>query len=201
MRIKKTLAAATAAAAALAGVALATPAQAAKAPTLTELAVAVSGGPLAGTPDKRHFDFDIAVAALQATGLDAALDDPEARLTVVLPTDGAFIRSANELISALGLNVDKVRSESDALDFYVNVVGLDTVEDVLLYHVAPGKKTFAQLRASSPVDTLLGPSFEVKRSRLVDQLDRNAWVLRKNLNASNGYAHVISKVILPGLPS
>jgi uncharacterized surface protein with fasciclin (FAS1) repeats len=203
MRVKKFIAGFAAASAALAGSALlAAPAQASETPTLAGLAVSASGGPgVAGTPDKRHWDFDIAVAALTATNLVGALDDPKASLSVVLPTDGAFIRSANDLIAALGLNHPKVVSEKQALDFYVTTVGLDTVEDVLLYHVVPGKKTLAELRASSPVATLLGPTFEVKQARLVDQLGRDAWILRTNLQASNGTVQVISKVILPGLPS
>jgi uncharacterized surface protein with fasciclin (FAS1) repeats len=201
MRVKKSLAAATAAAAALAGVALAAPAQAASQPTLTDLAVSISGGPKAGQPDRNNADFDIAVAALVATGLDKPLDDPRARFTVVLPNDRAFIRSANELIAALNLDIPTIRSEKRALDFYVNTVGLDTVETVLLYHVVAGEKTYHQLRSMGTVEPLLaGTSFEVKTKRVIDGLGRSGWVIAKNVDASNGKVNVITRVILPGLP-
>ena len=203
MRIKKAIAGVTAAAAALAGgVALAGPAQATgykSGKTITETAVALSGGSKAGIPDRRSWDFDIAVAALGLTGLDEVLNDRSAKYTVVLPTDGAFIRSANEL----GANV---RNEAQAIEFYVGL-GVQTVSNVLLYHVVPGSQSYNKLKRAGDVDTALkvlggvqDATFDAKRRVIVDQLDRKAFVFVKNLPAQNGKINVIGKVILPGLP-
>jgi uncharacterized surface protein with fasciclin (FAS1) repeats len=212
MRVKKSLAAATAAAAALAGVALAAPAQASTGPSITDLAVTLSSfGTPAGTPDSRSFDFDIAVTALSNTTLKggpasadnptlAAVLDGSTDFTVVLPTDGAFIRSANELISALELSLPAVTTEAQAISFYVNTVGLETVRAVLLYHVVAGDKTYGQLRQMSPVTTVQGSEFTAKRFVVEDQLGRDAVVLLRNIPASNGKVNVINKVILFGLP-
>jgi uncharacterized surface protein with fasciclin (FAS1) repeats len=44
--------------------------------------------------DRNRQDFDMLRAALDATGLTAALDDPSADLTLFAPTDGAFVQLA-----------------------------------------------------------------------------------------------------------
>lgn len=61
-------------------------------PALTDL-LEESGG----SPDEDGSDLDLLLTALQATGLDAATDDPNAELTVFIPNDQAFITLAPEL--------------------------------------------------------------------------------------------------------
>jgi len=50
-----------------------------------------------GSFDANNEDFDMLLTALQATGLDEAVDDPEADLTVFVPNDAAFISLAQDL--------------------------------------------------------------------------------------------------------
>ena len=61
-------------------------------PTITDIVVA-SGGVF----DKNRNDFDILLNAVLAAGLEGALADPKADLTVFAPTDKAFIRLARDL--------------------------------------------------------------------------------------------------------
>ena len=65
--------------------------------------------------------FTTLVAALQATGLDTVLDDPDATFTVFAPTDAAFGLLGQGAVSAL-------------LD------DPDTLKNILLYHVIQGSE-------------------------------------------------------------
>ena len=65
--------------------------------------------------------FTTLVAALQATGLDTVLDDPDATFTVFAPTDAAFSLLGQETIDAL-------------------LADTETLSDILLYHVIPGSE-------------------------------------------------------------
>jgi len=63
--------------------------------------------------------FNTLVAALQATGLDAALANTEDTFTVFAPTDEAFAKLGDETINAL-------------------LADPETLSDILLYHVVAG---------------------------------------------------------------
>src|SRR6187431_1402797 len=77
--------------------------------------------------------FTYLVAALQATGLDAALDSNDTKYTVFAPTDAAFEKAADELAAA-GVGDGTVGT---LLGF---LVANDLADDVLLYHVTDGRR-------------------------------------------------------------
>ena len=70
--------------------------------------------------------FTTLVAALQATGLDTVLDDPESTFTVFAPTDAAFALLGQDTIDAL-------------------LADPDTLKDILLYHVISGQRSCKML--------------------------------------------------------
>jgi uncharacterized surface protein with fasciclin (FAS1) repeats len=201
MRVKKVIAGATAAAAALAGgVALAAPAQATGGDrTIAGVATKLSSfGKPAGQADRNPFDFDLLLTALGATELTGAVADPAADLTVVAPTDAAFIRLADTLDNET--RDFSIHNEQQAFDFFGGVLGTEDgktlVTDVLLYHVSPGAKSLRVLGDTNPVPTLNGATFDV-RGFFVDGGSADARVVLPNVPASNGVIHVINQVILP----
>ena len=127
--------------------------------------------------------FTTLVAALQATGLDTVLDDPESTFTVFAPTDAAFALLGQDTIDAL-------------------LADPDTLKDILLYHVISGSEilqdaaiTVAQSE-SNKVDmanerqtalTLAGSTLYINKSA----------VSLADVMADNGVIHVVDQVILP----
>ena len=88
--------------------------------------------------DKDSGDFDIltkaaeAVLAAKSDSAVAVLADGDVALTVFAPTDQAFMDLASALAGS------DIMDESEAFDAVAGL-GIDTVEEVLLYHVIPGK--------------------------------------------------------------
>ena len=86
--------------------------------------------------------FTTLVAALQATDLDAVLDNPDGTFTVFAPTDAAFALLGADTIA-------------DLLD------DTDTLSDILLYHVISGSEvdaTAAVAAAGTTVEMANGDS-------------------------------------------
>ncbi|WP_412550883.1 fasciclin domain-containing protein [Shimia sp. MIT910701] len=152
-----------------------------------------------GSFDDDNTDFDMLLAALQATGLDDAADDPEAELTVFAPNDAAFI----SLAQSLGYEGD---DEEGAFQAIVDAAGvlrpedpLSFVSDVLTYHISPGEQDSGAVLGSESIDTLLGEGLGVDGTMLVDADPdaENAEIIATDIAASNGVAHVIDEVLLP----
>lgn len=152
-----------------------------------------------GTPDDEDGDFDLLLTALRATGLDAAVDDPEADLTVFIPNDRAFISLAQDL----GFEGE---DEAGALATILEASAaanpddpLALVRDVLEIHVSPGAQTLAQITASDSVATLSGVDLGLSEGTLVDADPDNqdANIIAPDIAASNGIAHGIDEVLLP----
>ena len=124
--------------------------------------------------------FTTLVAALQATGLDAALADGSQTYTVFAPTDDAFAKLGEGTINAL-------------LD------DPDTLSDILLYHVIAGSAVDAQTAISlagtqvpAANDDLLNISLRGSELFIND-----SQVTATDINATNGVIHVIDTVLLP----
>jgi uncharacterized surface protein with fasciclin (FAS1) repeats len=159
-----------------------------------ELVVAVSGD--AGF-DGDRWDFDLLREALAATGLvDAVANAGD--VTVFAPNDRAFIRLARDL----GYGGS---DEAGAFAFLAEATGFESAEnpglldDVLLYHVAPGARTLAELHGSS-VETLLGSGVTVEGRRVVDGDPNaaNAWIRKQSdIVVGDGIVHTISRVLRP----
>jgi len=109
--------------------------------------------------------------------------------TVFAPTDAAFMN----LYSALDPNggIDSVRD-----------LPADLVLNVLLYHVAEGRRAANSVVPkvnSKYIETLLGQSFSVNALGMITAGNSTANIVFEsaNISASNGIIHVIDAVLLP----
>ncbi len=125
-------------------------------------------------------NFTTLVAALQATGLDAALADENETFTVFAPTDDAFAALGEDTINAL-------------------LGDTDTLSGILTYHVIAGTavdSTTAISLAGTSVATLNGA--EIRISLDGDRLFINlSEVIVADIQTSNGVIHVIDTVLTP----
>ncbi|HEY7885413.1 MAG TPA: fasciclin domain-containing protein, partial [Cellvibrionaceae bacterium] len=125
-------------------------------------------------------NFTTLVAALEATGLDDVLDDPDGTFTVFAPTDDAFALLGEETISAL-------------------LADTDTLSNILLYHVI----TDAEIDSSAAVASA-GNTVEMANGQSVGlSLDGEfllvnvSVVTMEDVPADNGVIHVIDAVLMP----
>lgn len=152
-----------------------------------------------GSFDANSEDFDMLLTALQATGLDEAVDDPDADLTVFVPNDAAFIGLAQDL----GYDGD---DEGEAFQTILDAAALvdpenptQVVTDILLYHVSPGEQSSEDVLGSDSLATLQGADIGVMGTTLVDQ-DPNAVdpnIVATDIEASNGVAHAVDAILRP----
>lgn len=156
--------------------------------------------------DRNGKDFDIVTEAVLAV-LDAnpsspvsALTDGSVRLTAFVPNDAAFKALARDLTG----NRMNERKTFQA----VAGLGIETVEQVLLYHVVPGatiRSKVARQSDGARLKTALGKTVKVKvgehgQIRLVDKdrNSRNATVIVTNINRGNKQiAHGVDRVLRP----
>jgi uncharacterized surface protein with fasciclin (FAS1) repeats len=163
--------------------------------------------------DNNSGDFDVLTeAALAVLGAKpdspvSVLTDGKVKLTAFAPTDRAFKRLASDLTG------EKVRSERKAFKTVASL-GIDNVEQVLLYHVIPGQKITAKkaLKANgAKLKTAQGKTVKVRvrtnakhvtsihlRDKDPD-LKNPAVILNKtDINKGNRQiAHAIDRVLLP----
>lgn len=148
--------------------------------------------------DRNYFDYDLLREALVATGLDAAVaaaDD----ITVFAPADLSFVLLARELGYRGWDEAGAFGAIAEATG-YVSAADPGLLDDVLLYHVAPGAKSVTELNAASAIDTLQGSTVDVNRWRVVDgdPDDRDPFITRpSNIVAGNGIVHTIFGVLRP----
>jgi uncharacterized surface protein with fasciclin (FAS1) repeats len=132
-------------------------------------------------------DFSTLVAAVDAAGLDGALSDPEATLTVFAPTNEAFAAA----LDALGLTAEELLADTE------------TLTAILTYHVLGDTVTSSDLAAADTeeitVTTLSGEDLTVLvgDDGSVSFADQTATVAMADIEASNGVIHVIDAVLLP----
>ena len=124
-------------------------------------------------------EFETLLAALQATGLDAAVDG-RTIFTVVAPTDQAF--------ADIGLN-----------KYNVGDLDKDFLTDVLLYHVKGGRFTAEIVLQQSALTMANGGTLKVDAGApgFVDANGRSAGIVYTDIAARNGIIHVIDTVVLP----
>jgi len=164
-------------------------------PNIVDVVIDVSGAE--GT-DHNGKDYDLLRDALVATGLAEAVATAD-DITVFAPNDRAFIRLARDL----GYSG---RDEAGAFGFLAEFTGFQSadepglLDDVLLYHVAPGAQSRRELNRSGPIDTLLGAPLEVERGNIIDgdSNDRDSRIVRPfDLKVSNGVIHTVNRVLRP----
>lgn len=152
-----------------------------------------------GSFDDDTTDFDMLLAALQATGLDAAADDPDADLTVFAPNDAAFV----SLAQSLGYDGEDEEGAFQAIFDAAGVLRpedpLSFVSDVLTYHISPGEQDSTAVLGADSIDTLFGSELGVDGASLVDADPdaEDAEIIATDIGASNGVAHVIDEVLRP----
>ena len=125
-------------------------------------------------------NFTTLVAALEATRLDATLDDENATFTVFAPTDDAFALLGEETINSL-------------------LADTDTLSDILLYHViadAEVDATAAVASAGTTVEMANGKSTGLSLSG-ESLLVNLSTVTMTDIQADNGVIHVIDAVLMP----
>jgi len=163
--------------------------------------------------DKDFTDFDILTRAAE-TVLAAKPDsnvkllaDGSVALTVFAPTDQAFINLASTLTGK------KIKTEAAAFKA-VAVLGVDTVEQVLLYHVVPGgpilsgdalKANGAKLKSADMNKTIKVKVTKKPNIILIDKAKKiaNPRVNLDQVDINKGnkqVAHGINGVLLPFAP-
>ena len=138
----------------------------------------------------KNGNFTALVAALRKTGLTNIFFSPNTNATVFAPTDAAFAALPAPLNSAAG-----IKSITDAGT-------INTLRNVLLYHVIGGRVFSVDLREGLSVPTLLpGKSVTVSLAggATVKGSGNNSAskIVLTDLLARNGAIHVIDQVLLP----
>ena len=169
------------------------------------LADTVDGNP---SFDRKGTDFDILTAAVlvvldeKPTSPVSVLTDGTVKLTAFLPTDNAFMRTGADL----GLTGT---SEGDLATKYVDALGVDTLEKVLLYHVVPGIRINSTTAAASDdavLPTALGQTIKVNvnengiflRDKATTLINPRVQIV--DINKGNlQIAHGIGRVLIPAL--
>jgi len=120
--------------------------------------------------------FNTLVAALQATGLDAALagDGP---FTVFAPTDEAFAKLPEGTVESL-------------------LEDIDALTAILTYHVVAGKMMAADVVGETQMETLNGKALQINVTSAGVEVG-GARVIQTDTDAGNGIIHVIDSVMLP----
>lgn len=148
-----------------------------KVPSLVDVAVAVnSSGPFAG-----QFDTLIAAVVAADPGVLATLSG-NGQLTVFAPTDEAF--------AALNLDATNIGS-----------LDKEVLTDILLYHVAHGRRYANSVLDSSRIRMLDGGFVFQSGGVLSDNLGRESAIIVTDVEAANGIIHAIDQVLLPYDPS
>lgn len=148
-----------------------------KGPSLVDVAISVNtSGPFAG-------QFDTLIAAVLAAdpGVLATLAG-NGQHTVFAPTDEAFAK--------LGLN-----------ETNIGTLGQEILTDVLLYHVAHGRRYAESVLPASRVRMLDGGFVFQSGGVLTDNLGRSSNIIVTDVEAANGIIHAIDAVLLPYDPS
>jgi transforming growth factor-beta-induced protein len=136
-------------------------------------------------------DFSTLAAAVEAAGLQDALSDPEATLTVFAPTNEAF----EAALASLGLTAEELLADTE------------TLTAILTYHVLGDVVTSSDIVAAGTeeiaVEMLSGEELVVAvgDDGTVGFVDQTATVTMADIEASNGVIHVIDAVLLPPLMS
>lgn len=124
--------------------------------------------------------FSTLAAALDASGLDAAVDDPDAELTVFAPTDAAFDVLGQDVLDAL------LADPSGDLT------------TILQYHVLGEQVGAVDLSNGDKLTTLMGDDLNVTLiGNPVRGFVENAELIQVDVVTDNGVIHVVDVVLNP----
>ena len=138
-------------------------------PTIVDVAVTANGGP---GPDDGDFDTLIA-AVLAADPVVVQTLTGNGQFTVFAPTDLAF--------AEIGLNPNNIGD-----------VPQDVLTNILLFHVARGRRDASQVVTSDQIRMLNGDFAEVDGATI-----DGANIILTDVFAANGVIHVVDQVLLP----
>ena len=163
------------------------PAVASAAPgtTIVDKAIAVNS---------RTGNYDTLLTAATCDYLDGAVVDvlSSPDKTLFAPTDAAFRRLGESLgLGNAGLNPGNVCSVDSLL-------GDGTLLTILGYHVIDGRVAYrdAVSAIGTKVQMLLGGKAAITGTPRFVRID-GALIIAKNVRATNGFIHVVNKVLLP----
>ncbi len=148
----------------------------APAPTIVDIVLTVSGN--SGYDDNGD-DFDVLREAVIALGLADVLSQ-RGQYTVFAPNDSAF-----EALAGV--------TEEQVVSTLVGAFGADAVRDIVLYHVAPGRRYAQDVVSSNRIRTLNRAFIMVDGTVLNGTIN----IIATDIEASNGVVHVIDSVLLP----
>ncbi len=140
--------------------------------------------------------FTLLLAALEYTGLTGVFTGGE-QYTVFAPTDQAFLNLVGAVAELLDPDVLEEEGPFAAID---DLLGEGTVANVLLYHVAEGRRAANSVVPPvrpRTITTLLGETFSVDSGGVITAVGNTAEIVAADISASNGIIHVIDTVILP----
>jgi uncharacterized surface protein with fasciclin (FAS1) repeats len=151
--------------------------------------------PAMAAPPERSTIIDVAAAEFEKSGefsiLIAALGaadpavfetlDGKGQFTVFAPTDAAF----GALLAELEMTAEELLSMPEL------------VTQVLLYHVAHGRRYAADVLESDRIRTLQGGFLFQDSGILTDNRGRMSNIIATDIEADNGIIHVIDRVVLP----
>jgi len=144
-------------------------------PSLVEKAIEVNspGSPFAG-----QFDVLLCLVTEYPSIVDAL--SQKGQYTVFAPTDGAF--------ASIGLNEGNCKAFQAA--------NADAVADILLYHVATGRRDAEAVTTSTQIRMLNGDFAAITSSGGNYFID-GAQIIVTDVPASNGIIHAVDGVLLP----
>ena len=127
--------------------------------------------------------FNTLVAALQATGLDATLDNAESTFTVFAPTDAAFALLGQDTIDQL-------------------LADTDTLSDILLYHVISDTKILQDAALTVAQSSDNKATMTNGRKTALTLANSTLFINKSSVSsadvmADNGVIHVVDQVIIP----
>jgi transforming growth factor-beta-induced protein len=141
--------------------------RAASSPTIVDVAMSVNA---------ETGEFSTLIAAVVAAGLVDALSATGQR-TVFAPTDAAF--------AELGLDASTVGE-----------LATEVLTEILLYHVATGRRSAADVVSSDRIRMANG-GFTTIRTEAGEAYINDARIVATDVEASNGLIHVIDTVLAP----
>ena len=130
-------------------------------------------------------EFSILASAIETARLEDALADEDANLTILAPTDAAFV----ELVTAMDMTADDLLADEALLD-------------TLIYHVLPERVVSSDIDAGLEThsklfaDTLYGAPVIVETSNGAVFVN-GIRVVSADTMASNGVIHVLEGVLTP----
>jgi uncharacterized surface protein with fasciclin (FAS1) repeats len=127
--------------------------------------------------------FTTLVAALQATGLDEVLADPDSEFTVFAPTDAAFALLGEDVINQLLMEPDTL---SDILLYHV-ISGATILQDAAVSTAQSSENTVTMTNQQDAALSLSGSTLYINKSA----------VSAADIMADNGVIHVLDQVIMP----